>query len=61
MIDIQYGDFVIKLKEIPKYSDWIVVIRNENNKTIASEDKATQKEALEWGKNYIDRIAAAGL
>ena len=56
MIDIQYGEFIIKLKEFNQHKEWFVTIRNGQNKTVASNWLPTQRHAEHWARNLIDGL-----
>jgi hypothetical protein len=58
-LDIQYGKFLIKLRNFPQnkeYQKWRVAIRNNENKTILANFLPTQSQAEQWAKSFIDGL-----
>ena len=56
MIDIQHGEFIIKLKEFSQHKEWFATIRNGQNKTVASNWLPTQSQAEYWARNFINGL-----
>jgi len=55
MIEANYKGYVIKLKYSPAYSEWIVVVRDYQNQTIASDWYENKQQGEEWAKSIIGK------
>jgi hypothetical protein len=57
MKDISCGTYTIKLKKLPT-EEWLVAVRDKENRTIASECYGSEAQAIEWATNLIDKTIA---
>ena len=56
MIDINYKGYAIKLKNLPSNpEEWLVVVRDYQNQTIASDWYENKQQGEEWAKSIIDK------
>ena len=56
MIDINYKGYAIKLKNLPSNpEEWLVVVRDYQNQTIASDWYENKQQGKEWAKSIIEK------
>jgi hypothetical protein len=54
MKDISCGTYTIKLKKLPT-DEWLVTVRDAENRTLASEWHGSETQAIKWATNLIDK------
>ncbi|MEM7581645.1 MAG: hypothetical protein ACFB02_21915 [Mastigocoleus sp.] len=56
MINLLDCQFAINFKEIPESEEWLVTIRDSQDKTVATSLHSGKKQGEKWARNVVNSL-----